>query len=290
MTWTAVLLFCASWVAYLNRVSPCSNAAQTNGIADYLKYRRREDMSCCFENCFCSVKVPTWTLSKYRQTLLVYFLTTSISPQTCIWVCLKIGYIPNELAIFFGDNDQQNHWVFRGTQHFQTNPYLQNVLLPISLGPCPPDPRCQSLLPEWITFAASAPCVSVQVQHLPIPAPWLWNWGRAYVHQWPPWNISQWQSNRRHVPNVKTVKSPKKKRTPSLTSGRPPKKISKRGAQMCFISNFRFSMSWAERTHPRKRNHAMNSFQHDATYPRVSLGFHKLSLYLTCENTKKSNG
>ena len=211
MTWTAVLLFCASWVAYLNRVSPCSNAAQTNGIADYLKYRRREDMSCCFENCFCSVKVPTWTLSKYRPTLLVYFLTASISPQNCIWVCLKIGYIPNEIAIFFGDNDQQNHWVFRGTQHFQTNPYLQNVLLPISLGPCPPDPRCQSLLPEWITFAASAPCVSVQVQHLPIPAPWLWNWGRAYVHQWPPWNISQWQSNRRHVPNVKTVKTPKKK-------------------------------------------------------------------------------
>ena len=80
----------------------------------------------------------------------------------------------------------------------------------------------------------------------------------------------------------------KKKRTPSLTSGRPPKKISKRGAQMCFISNFRSSMSWAERTHPRKRNHAMNSFQHDATYPRVSLGFHKLSLYLTCENTKKA--
>ena len=129
MTWTAVLLF-ASWVAYLNRVSPCSNAAQTNGIADYLKYRRREDMSCCFENCFCSVKVSTWTLSKYRQTLLVYFLTTSISPQNCIWVCLKIGYIPNERAIFLGDNDQQNHWVHRGTQHFQTNPSsVSNILL-----------------------------------------------------------------------------------------------------------------------------------------------------------------
>ena len=31
-----------------------------------------------------------------------------------IWVCLKIGYIPNEIAIFHRDNDQQNHWVFRG--------------------------------------------------------------------------------------------------------------------------------------------------------------------------------
>ena len=40
-----------------------------------------------------------------------------------IWVCLKIGYIPNEIAIFHRDNDQQNHWVFRGTQHFQTHPY-----------------------------------------------------------------------------------------------------------------------------------------------------------------------
>ena len=28
-----------------------------------------------------------------------------------IWVCLKIGYIPNEKAIFHRDNDQQNHWV-----------------------------------------------------------------------------------------------------------------------------------------------------------------------------------
>jgi hypothetical protein len=32
-----------------------------------------------------------------------------------IWVCLKIGYIPNEIAIFHRDNDQQNHWVKRGT-------------------------------------------------------------------------------------------------------------------------------------------------------------------------------
>ena len=31
------------------------------------------------------------------------------------WLCLKIGYIPNEIAIFFGFPDQQNHWVKRGT-------------------------------------------------------------------------------------------------------------------------------------------------------------------------------
>jgi hypothetical protein len=28
-----------------------------------------------------------------------------------IWICLKIVYIPNEIAIFHRDNDQQNHWV-----------------------------------------------------------------------------------------------------------------------------------------------------------------------------------
>ena len=31
------------------------------------------------------------------------------------WVCLKMGYIPNEIAIFHRDNDQQNHWVQWGT-------------------------------------------------------------------------------------------------------------------------------------------------------------------------------
>ena len=38
------------------------------------------------------------------------------------WLCLEMGYTTNEIAIFHRDNDQQNHWVFRGTQHFQTNP------------------------------------------------------------------------------------------------------------------------------------------------------------------------
>ena len=46
-----------------------------------------------------------------------------------IWVCLKMGYIPNEIAIFHRDNDHENHWVFRGTRHFQTNPYMIQVLI-----------------------------------------------------------------------------------------------------------------------------------------------------------------
>ena len=48
--------------------------------------------------------------------------------QIYIWVCLKIGYIPNEIAIFHRDNDQQNHWVEWGTQHFQTHPYSLGIL------------------------------------------------------------------------------------------------------------------------------------------------------------------
>ena len=44
--------------------------------------------------------------------------------NTATWVCLKMGYTPNEIAIFHRDNDQQNHWVQWGTQHFQTNPHI----------------------------------------------------------------------------------------------------------------------------------------------------------------------
>ena len=42
-------------------------------------------------------------------------------PLIISWLCLKMGYTPNEIAIKSRDNDQQNHWVFWGTQHFQTN-------------------------------------------------------------------------------------------------------------------------------------------------------------------------
>ena len=37
----------------------------------------------------------------------------------------NVGYIPNEIAIFHRDNDQQNQTGFRGTQHFQTHPFIQ---------------------------------------------------------------------------------------------------------------------------------------------------------------------
>ena len=45
------------------------------------------------------------------------------------WVCLKMGYTPNEIAIFRRDNDQQNHWVCRGLAYFQTNPVCSDSAL-----------------------------------------------------------------------------------------------------------------------------------------------------------------
>jgi hypothetical protein len=42
--------------------------------------------------------------------------------KDAIWVCLKIGYIPNEIAIENRDNDQQNHWE-NGVHYFQTHPF-----------------------------------------------------------------------------------------------------------------------------------------------------------------------
>ena len=45
-------------------------------------------------------------------------------PNGYVWKCWV--NIPNEIAIFHRDNDQQNHWVFRGTQHFQTNPNVSS--------------------------------------------------------------------------------------------------------------------------------------------------------------------
>ena len=37
---------------------------------------------------------------------------------------MKIGYIPNEIAIKNRDNDQQNHWVKRGTLFSDTPIYI----------------------------------------------------------------------------------------------------------------------------------------------------------------------
>ena len=49
----------------------------------------------------------------------------------------NVGYIPNEIAIFHRDNDQQNHWVQWGTRHFQTHPdhFPHNFMA--SKNPCP---------------------------------------------------------------------------------------------------------------------------------------------------------
>ena len=72
--------------------------------------------------CITDIDISTYQYIIYHSNLI-----------SAIWVCLKIWYIPNEIAIFHRDNDQQNHWVFRGTQHFQTHPYQvgRDQLLPV---------------------------------------------------------------------------------------------------------------------------------------------------------------
>ena len=58
-----------------------------------------------------STPVPL-TKESAVQTLAVQ---NAVFTRHNIWVCLKIGYIPNEIAIFHRDNDLQNHWVQWGT-------------------------------------------------------------------------------------------------------------------------------------------------------------------------------
>ena len=43
--------------------------------------------------------------------------------QIWVWTWKCWVNIPNEIAIFHRDNDQQNHWVQWGLAYFQTNPY-----------------------------------------------------------------------------------------------------------------------------------------------------------------------
>ena len=57
-------------------------------------------------NCAAWIRVRSWAI---------------LNQYGFVWRCWV--NIPNEIAIFHRDNDQQNHWVQWGTQHFQTHPY-----------------------------------------------------------------------------------------------------------------------------------------------------------------------
>ena len=54
---------------------------------------------------------------------------TDPSPVSKMGLSENVGYIPNEIAIFHRDNDQQNHWVQWGTQHFQTHPHVKQTFI-----------------------------------------------------------------------------------------------------------------------------------------------------------------
>ena len=58
-----------------------------------------------------------WSKNEVSKSIqLHYFIFITLHKNSHIfmamtWVSLKIGYIPNEIAIFHRDNDQQNYWV-----------------------------------------------------------------------------------------------------------------------------------------------------------------------------------
>ena len=93
-------------------------------------------MSRTWETSFAS----SWRRSEKWGNLRTLGVSAPRGPKNPKWVCLKMGYTPNEIAIFHRDNDQQNHWVQWGTQHFQTNPKmdlgesLENLRSPMVAG------------------------------------------------------------------------------------------------------------------------------------------------------------
>ena len=68
-----------------------------------------------------SSEISTNSIGNDRVTLLYSINMKLRTVYGFVWKCWV--NIPNEIAIFHRDNDQQNHWVQWGTQHFQTNPY-----------------------------------------------------------------------------------------------------------------------------------------------------------------------
>ena len=46
-----------------------------------------------------------------------------------IWVCLKIGYIPNEIAIFHRDNNNHQPLGLGVLTYFQTHPYFTMMVV-----------------------------------------------------------------------------------------------------------------------------------------------------------------
>ena len=65
-----------------------------------------------------------WLCMTHTYSIAQHYVhCTFIVPFGFVWKCWV--NIPNEIAIFHRDNDQQNHWVNRGTNHFQTHPFKQ---------------------------------------------------------------------------------------------------------------------------------------------------------------------
>ena len=61
----------------------------------------------------------------YMDSVEIHQLFNGDLSTISIGLSKNVGYIPNEIAIFLRDNDQQNHWVQWGLAYFQTHPYGQ---------------------------------------------------------------------------------------------------------------------------------------------------------------------
>ena len=72
-----------------------------------VSWGRKSGDSCIFVK----TVIPRKKLSKKKHNTASSLELMNKLHNFAMWVCLKIWYIPNEIAIFHRDNDQQNHWV-----------------------------------------------------------------------------------------------------------------------------------------------------------------------------------
>ena len=70
---------------------------------------------------------PRYPVSVHSELVLTpdVLVWSSMWPYGFVWKCWV--NIPNEIAIFHRDNDQQNHWVQWGLAYFQTHPYVTSM-------------------------------------------------------------------------------------------------------------------------------------------------------------------
>ena len=74
-----------------------------------------------------TMRYRTATPSRFSAKSTKHFIFADFHRSLRVWDAMGLSEnrvnLPNEIAIFHRDNDQQNHWVDWGTNNFQANPY-----------------------------------------------------------------------------------------------------------------------------------------------------------------------